>query len=156
MNLNATMVGQSIVFLFFVVFCWKFVWPPLVAALQARKKVIADGLAAAERGQHDKERAQEHAKEVLKEAKQQAAGIIGHAQQRAAEIVEESRGDARVEGERLLSAARAEIDQEVTQAREHLRGQVVTLAVAGAGKVLEREIDEQSHTELLNDLAAQI
>lgn len=156
MNLNATMIGQSIVFAIFVMFCWKFVWPPLVAALQARKIVIADGLAAAERGQHDKALAQVHAKEVLKEAKEQAAGIISHAQQRAAEIVEESKGDARTEGERILTAARAEIDQEVTQAREQLRGQVVMLAVAGAGKVLEREIDEQSHTELLNDLAAQI
>jgi F-type H+-transporting ATPase subunit b len=156
MNINLTLIGQSITFAFFVWFCLKFVWPPVMNALHARKTSIADGLAAAERGQHDLELAKARVSEELKEAKVQASEIITQAQKRAAEIVDEAKNDARAEGERLLTAARAEIDQEVHQAREQLRGQVVKLAVAGAGKVLDKEIDEQAHSDMLNDLAAQI
>ncbi|MDH5602190.1 MAG: F0F1 ATP synthase subunit B [Gammaproteobacteria bacterium] len=156
MNINLTLIGQSITFVFFVMFVMKFVWPPLVAALEERKKTIADGLAAAEKGKHDGELAKQKVIDTLKEAKEKAQEIISQAEKRASEIVEESKDNARVEGERILAAANAEIEQEVNRAREQLRGQVVTLAVAGAGKVLKREIDEKANDDLLQDLVAQL
>ncbi|MDH5190735.1 MAG: F0F1 ATP synthase subunit B [Gammaproteobacteria bacterium] len=156
MNINLTLIGQSITFFFFVLFCMKLVWPPIMRALDERKKTIADGLAAAERGKHEQELAQNKAKDVLKEAKEQAGEIIAHAQKRASEIIDEAKNDARAEGERILTAARAEINQEANQAKEILRGQVVSLAVAGASKVLEKEINEQSHSDMLEKLASQI
>jgi F-type H+-transporting ATPase subunit b len=156
MNINATLIGQAISFIFFVWFCMKFVWPPIMAALEERKKKIADGLAAAERGKHEQELAEQRAKEVISEAKQEASNIIAQAQKRASEIVEEAKETARTEGERIVSAANAEIEQEVNRAKEHLRGQVVSIAVAGAGKVLNREIDDKAHDDLLKDLVSQI
>jgi F-type H+-transporting ATPase subunit b len=156
MNINLTLIGQSITFVFFVMFVMKFVWPPLVAALEERKKTIADGLAAAEKGKHDGELAKQKVIDTLKEAKEKAQEIISQAEKRASEIVEESKDNARVEGERILAAANAQIEQEVNRAREQLRGQVVTLAVAGAGKVLKREIDEKANDDLLQDLVAQL
>lgn len=156
MNFNATLIGQSITFLVFVWFCMKYVWPPIMNALQERKKKIADGLAAAERGKHAKELAEERAKDILREAKDQAGEIIGRADNRAVEIVDEAKNDARAEGERLKSTAQAEIEQEINRVREELRGQVVSIALAGAGKLLEREVDEGTHSELLNKLAAEI
>jgi F-type H+-transporting ATPase subunit b len=156
MNFNATLIGQTITFIVFVWFCMKFIWPPVMHALEERRKKIADGLAAAEHGRHEQELAEERAKEIIREAKDQAGEIITRADKRAVEIVEEAKGDAREEGARLLTAARAEIDQEVNRAREALRGKVVSIALAGAGKVLEREVDESAHGELLNKLAAEI
>jgi len=156
MNFNATLIGQSITFIVFVWFCMKFIWPPVMNALETRKKKIADGLAAGERGKHEKELAEERAKDILREAKEQAGEIISRADKRAAEIVDDAKGDARVEGDRLKTAAQAEIEQELNRVREELRGQVVSIALAGAGKVLEREIDEAAHGELLNKLAAEI
>ena len=156
MNINLTLIGQSITFVVFVWFCMKFVWPPIMNALEQRKKKIADGLAAAERGAHEKELAEKRAAETLHEAKQQAQEIINQAQKRANEIVEESKDNARGEAERIVAAANAEIEQEVNRAREQLRGQVVSLAVAGAGKVLKKEIDEKANEQLLQDLVAQL
>ncbi len=156
MNINATLIGQAISFIFFVWFCMKFVWPPIMAALEERKKKIAEGLAAAERGVHEQALAEQRAKEVISEAKKEAAGIIAQAQKRANEIVEEAKDTARAEGDRIVAAANAEIEQEVNRAKEHLRGQVVSIAVAGAGKVLSREIDDKAHDALLKDLVAQI
>jgi len=156
MNINLTLIGQSITFIVFVWFCMKFVWPPIMSALNERKKKIADGLAAAERGAHEKELAEKKAAEVLHEAKQQAQDIINQAQKRASEIVEESKDTARAEGERIIATAQAEIEQEVNRAREELRGQVASLAVAGAGKILKREIDAKANEDLLKDLVAQI
>lgn len=156
MNINATLIGQMIVFIIFVWFCMKFVWPPIMAALQERTGKIADGLAAAERGKHEQELAEQRAKDLLKEAKEEASGIIAQAQKRASEIVDEAKDNARGEGERLITAANAEIEQEVNRAREHLRGQVVSIAVAGAAKVLNKEIDDSSHDALLQDLVAEI
>ncbi|HEY5719136.1 MAG TPA: F0F1 ATP synthase subunit B [Gammaproteobacteria bacterium] len=156
MNINLTLIVQLISFALFVWFCMKFVWPPIVGALDERKTRIADGLAAAERGKHEQELAEKRAKELLGEAKEQAAELISHAQKRASEIIEESKQEARAEGQRLLTAARAEIDQEVNRAKEQLRGQVVSLAVAGAGKVLAREIDAKAHEDLLNELVANL
>ncbi len=156
MNINATLFGQMITFVIFVWFCMKYVWPPIMNALHERKTKIADGLAAAERGQHEQELAEKRAKEVIQEAKEQASSIIAQAQKRASEIVEEAKDNARAEGERLVHAANAEIEQEVNRAKETLRGQVVSLSVAGASKVLSKEIDEKAHDELLKDLVAQI
>ena len=156
MNINLTLIAQSIVFGVFVWFVMKYVWPPIMTALDTRRKQIADGLAAAERGKHEQELAQKRAAEVLHDAKRQAQEIIAKAEKRAAEIIEEAKTDAKGEGERILTAARAEIGQEVNRAKEGLRAQVVSIALAGASKVLEREVDANTHNDLLNKLAAQI
>ena len=156
MNINLTLIGQSITFFFFIWFCMKFVWPPIMNALHERRTKIADGLAAAEKGQHEEELAKQRASEILKEAKEQAGEIIRNAEKRAGEIVDEAKNDAKAEGDRLVHAAQAEIDQNITRAREELRGQVVSLAVAGAGKVRKKEIDEKANEALLSDLAAQL
>jgi F-type H+-transporting ATPase subunit b len=156
MNINATLIGQAIAFFLFVMFCMKYIWPPIMHALQERKKKIADGLAAGERGKHEQQLSEERAKEILREAKEQAGEIISRAEKRANEIIDEAKVDAREEGNRLVTAARAEINQEINRAREDLRGQVVTLAMLGAGKVLQREVDETVHSELLTRLAAEI
>ncbi len=156
MNLNATLIGQSITFLVFVWFCMKYIWPPLTRALEERRRKIADGLAAAERGRREQELAARRAAEVIHEAKEQAADIIARAERRAAEIVEEAKAEARAEGERILAAARSEIEQEIHRAREELRRQVAALAVAGAERILEREVDERAHARLLDELAARL
>ncbi|MBD3609394.1 MAG: F0F1 ATP synthase subunit B [Gammaproteobacteria bacterium] len=156
MNINATLIGQSIAFLVFVIITMKYVWPPIMAALEERKQKIADGLAAAERGKHEQELAEKRATEVIAEAKAQAQEIISKADKRASEIVEEAKDNARAEGERLLTAANAEIEQEVNRAKEGLRSQVASLAVAGAGRVLSKEIDSKAHDDMLKDLVAQI
>lgn len=156
MNINMTLIGQTITFFVFVWFCYAYVWPPLVNALAERKKQIADGLAAAERGQHEQELAEKKAAEHLKEAKGQAAEILAQAQKRASEIVDEAKDDARTEAERITAGANAEIEQEVNRAREHLRKEVVTLAMAGAEKVLKREVDAAAHASTLDELATQL
>ncbi len=156
MNINATLIGQAIAFFLFVVFCMKFVWPPIMHALEERKKRIADGLAAADRGKHEKQLAEERAKEILRQAKEQANEILGRADKRGAEIVDEAKGEARAEGKRLMTAAQAEIEQEINRVKHDLRTQVVAIALQGAGKVLEREVDAATHNELMNKLAAEI
>lgn len=156
MNINLTLIGQMITFGFFVWFCMKFVWPPIMNALVERKATIADGLAAAEKGQHEEELAKNRAVEILKEAKAKAQDILLQADKRASEIVEESKGTARIEAERIVTSANAEIEQETNRAREALRGQVVSLAVLGASKVLKKEIDAKANEDLLNDLVAQL
>jgi F-type H+-transporting ATPase subunit b len=156
MNINATLIGQAIAFFLFVVFCMKYVWPPIVNALEERKKKIADGLAAGERGRHEQQLAEERAKDILREAKDQAGEIINRAEKRANEIIDEAKSEAREEGSRLLTASRSEIVQEINRAKEDLRAQVVSLAVQGAGKVLQREVDPKVHAELLDQLAAEI
>lgn len=156
MNINLTLIGQSLTFIVFVWFCMKFVWPPIMNALHERKTKIADGLAAAERGQHEQELAEKRASELLHEAKQNAAEIINQAQKRAGEVVEESKTDARTEGERLLTAAKAEIDQEVQRAKEALRAELGNIVISGAEKVLEREVDASAHDDMIKKLATQI
>ncbi|MEK9626323.1 MAG: F0F1 ATP synthase subunit B [Gammaproteobacteria bacterium] len=156
MNINLTLIGQSVAFVVFVWFCMKFVWPPIVSALNERKTKIADGLAAADEGQRAKAQAQEHATQVTNEAKEQAQEIIRRAEKRETEMVEEAKGSARTEGDRILSAARGEIDKEANMAREALRAQVAALAVAGAAKILEREVDENAHAKMLDDLISQL
>lgn len=156
MNFNATLIGQMITFGLLVIFTMKYVWPPIMEAMQERQKRIADGLASAERGVREQELAATKASETLKHAKRDAADIIAQAQKRAVAIVEEAKQDARKEGERQLAAAQAQIEQEMNRAREELRGQVVSIAVAGAGKILKKEINEETHTQLLDELAGQL
>jgi F-type H+-transporting ATPase subunit b len=150
MNINLTLIGQSITFAVFVWFCMKFVWPPIVAALEARKKQIADGLAAADRGKHELELAAKRAAESLHEAKQKSSEIIAQAEKRAAQIIDEAKNAAKEEGDRLVAAAKAEIEQESHRAREALRSDVAALVVAGAGKILRREVNPQVHADLLD------
>lgn len=149
MNINATLIAQAIMFAIFVWFCMRFVWPPIVGALEARKKHIADGLAAADRGKHELELAAKRASESMHEAKIKASEIIAQAEKRSAQIVDEAKNAAKAEGDRMLAAAKAEMDQEVFRAREQLRGQVAALVVAGAEKVLRREVDAKAHADLL-------
>ena len=156
MNINLTLIGQSITFALFVWFCMKFIWPPIMGALETRRKEIADGLAAAERGQHEQVLAEKRAVEHIKEAKGQASDIIAQAQKRAGEMIEEAKGDAKTEAKRIVTGANAEIKQETSRAREHLRQEVITLAIAGAEKVLKREVDKDVHARTLNDLATQL
>lgn len=156
MNINLTLIGQTIGFALFVWFCMKFVWPPLTQALHERQKKIADGLAAAERGEHEEELAQQRATEKLRAAKEQASEIVDQANKRASEIVEEAKESARTEGERIKSQAQAEIDQEVTRAREQLRGQVTAIAISGAERVLRSEVDADAHAKVLDDLVAEL
>jgi F-type H+-transporting ATPase subunit b len=150
MNINATLLGQSITFFVFVWFCMKFVWPPIMQALGERKKQIADGLAAGERGKHELELASKRAAEHLHDAKQKAADIIAQADKRAAQLVEEAKGTAKAEGDRMIAGAQASIAQETVRAKEALRSQVAGLAVAGAEKILRREIDAKAHADLLD------
>ena len=150
MNINMTLIGQSITFAIFVWFCMKFVWPPIVSALEARKKLIADGLAAADRGKHELELAAKRASETMHEAKLKASDIIAQAEKRAMQIVEEAKDAAKDEGDRMIASAKAEIEQESHRAREALRGEVAALVVAGAGKVLRREVNAQAHADLLD------
>lgn len=156
MNINLTLFGQLISFVVFVWFTMKFVWTPIMGALENRKKEIAAGLAAAERGQHEQELAKERAKSVLHEAKSQAAEIVSQAQKRGAEIVDEAKTNARSEGERILTAAQAEIEQETNRAREQLREKVGELAVAGAEKILRKEINAETHKDIVEALAKEI
>ncbi|KFF50416.1 ATP F0F1 synthase subunit B [Gammaproteobacteria bacterium MFB021] len=156
MNLNLTLIGQAIAFAVFVWFCMKYVWPPVMQALQERQKKIADGLDAASRATRDLEVAQEKAEETLKESKEQAQQILEQANKRANQIVEEARDNARAEGERIIASARSEIDQEINRAKEELRAQVALLAVAGAERILESSIDESKHRELVDKLAAEL
>lgn len=156
MSINLTLIGQMITFTALVWFTMKYIWPPLIEALEERKKKIAEGLEAAERGQRDMELAEKRAKDVLKDAKGQAADIVSLAQKRASEIVEESKNDAKVEGERMLTAARADIDHEVQQVKDGLRQQVSELALSAAEQILQKEIDKKAHTEMLKSVSDRI
>ncbi|TVU71920.1 MULTISPECIES: F0F1 ATP synthase subunit B [Cobetia] len=156
MNLNLTLIGQAIAFAVFVFFCMKYVWPPVTQALAERQKKIADGLDAASRATRDLELAQEKASETLRESKDEAARIIEQTHKRSNQMIEEARENARAEGERMVAQARAEITQEINQAKDELRGQVASLAVIGAERILESSIDEAKHRELIDKLAAEL
>ena len=156
MNVTATLIGQMIVFSILVWFVKSVLWEPMLKVLEDRKSRIADGLAAAEKGKHEEELARQKALGELKKAKTEAAEIVAQAQKRAAEIVDESKTAAVEEAGRVKIAAQADIEQEVSRARETLRTQVSALAVAGAEKILGKEIDAKSHAKALDELAAQI
>ena len=156
MNINATLLGQAIWFAVFIWITMKYVWPPLLKAMQDRQKQIADGLAAAERGKQDLELAAKRAQDVIREAREQAQEIIAIAEKRGAQLVDEAKTVAKVEGERIITGAKAEIDQEVFRAKESLRSQVAVLAVQGAEKILRREVDAKAHADLLNAVTAEL
>jgi F-type H+-transporting ATPase subunit b len=143
-------------FLVFIWFTKKFVWPPVMQALEERRTRIADGLAAADRGQRALENADAQVAERLREARQQAAQIIEQAERRGAELVEEAKENAQAAGERLLAQARAELEQDTNRAREALRGEVAAIALSGARQLLEKEIDASAHRDLLDRLAGQL
>ncbi len=156
MNFNLTFLGQIIAFAIFVWFCAKFVWPPLIGAIEERQKKIAEGLDSADQAAKDLELAQHEAAKKLQEAKHEAAAILDQANRRAAQLVEQGKTDAKEEGERIVSSARAEVDKEVNMAREELRRRVSELTIAGAEKILQTEIDEKKHSELLDKLTAEL
>lgn len=156
MNINLTIIGQAIAFAIFVIFCMKYVWPPITAALAERKSKIAEGLDAADRAERDLQLAKEKAAADMRQSKDEAAAIIEQANKRANQIIDEAKEQAREEAERVKHAAQAEIEQEANRAKEALRAQVAVLAVAGAEKILEATIDEKAHAKLVEKLAAEL
>lgn len=156
MNINLTLLAQAVSFAILIWFTVKFVWPPLLNAVETRQKQIADGLAAGERGRHELELASKRASQDLHAAKEKASAIIAQAEKRAVEIIEEAKNNAKAEGDRILTGAKAEIDQEVNRAKEGLRQQVAQLVVAGAEKILRREIDAKTHSDMLNAIANEL
>lgn len=156
MNINATLFGQAITFAIFVWFTMKYVWPPMMAAMQERQKRISDGLAAADRGARALNEAREESEKALKEAREQAQEILAAANRQANEAIESSKTQAREEGERIVATAKAEIDTEINRARETLRREVGALAVAGATQILSREIDDKAHADIIDNLASRI
>jgi len=155
-DINATIIGQSIAMAFFVWFCMKYIWPPLTAALDERRAKIEEGLAAGEKAIAAQAEAEVEAQSVIAEARNQAQEIIDNANKRAGGIVDEAKTDAIKERERQLLAAKSEIEQEIHRAKDDLRGQVSAIAMASAEKILQREIDANAHNELLSKLAAEI
>lgn len=156
MNINLTMLGQAISFAVFVWFCVKYVWPPVLKALEERETRIADGLAAAEKGQQDLKNAAQRVDEILAEGRDKAQEFVVQSQRRADEIVDQAKQAASEEGERLLASARGQIDTERNEARESLRKEVASLVLAGAEQVLMREIDARAHRDVLDKLIAEI
>ncbi|PSW11693.1 F0F1 ATP synthase subunit B [Photobacterium sanctipauli] len=156
MNMNATLLGQAIAFFIFVVFCMKYVWPPIMEAIEERQKKIADGLAAADRAAKDLNLAQANASDQLKEAKRTATEIVEQANKRKAQIIDEAKAEAQAERDKILSQGLAEIEAERNRARDELRKQVATLAVIGAEKIIERSIDKDAHADLLNKVTAEL
>jgi F-type H+-transporting ATPase subunit b len=156
MNINLTLFAQALVFAAFIWFTVKLIWPYLLRAIEARQKTIADGLAAAEQGRRSLETSTRQAEGAIAQARGRAADILAQAEKRAAQIVDEARTAAREEGNREKAAAKAEIEQEVTRAREQLRDHVASLAVAGAERILRREVDARAHAELLESIKRQL
>jgi F-type H+-transporting ATPase subunit b len=155
-DINATLIGQAIAMLVFVGFCMKFIWPPLMQALEDRRKQVADGIAAGEKGKRDLDAAREQAMAIVNEARSKAVKIVDDANARYSEILGEAKSDAVKERERQLEQAQAEITQSVNRAREELRGQVSSIAIAGAERILKREIDPKAHADLIAEMVAQV
>jgi F-type H+-transporting ATPase subunit b len=156
MNLNFSLIAQAIAFAAFIWFTVKFVWPPMLRAIEARQKTIADGLAAADQGRRSLEASSKQADQAIQAARTRAAEIIAQAEKRDAQMIESAKSAAKAEGDREKAAAKAEIAQEITRAREQLRNQVASLAVAGAEKILRREVDAKAHAELLEQIKRQL
>jgi len=156
MNINFSLIAQAVAFALFIWFTVRFVWPPLLGAIEARQKQIADGLAAGEQGRKSLEISTRQAEEAIAEARSRAAEIVSQAEKRAAQLIEEAKGAAKDEGTREKAAVKAEIGQEVQRARELLREQVAALAVAGAEKILRREVDAKAHADLLEGIKKQL
>ena len=156
MDINLTLIGQTIAMIVFVWFCMKFIWPPILAALEERQQQIEEGLAAADLSQEKLVEAEAKADGIVDEARKQATGILDQAHARANEIVAEGKSDGVKERERQLLAAKAEIEQETNRVREELRGQVSAIAIASAEKILKREIDGKAHDDILGKLAQEL
>jgi F-type H+-transporting ATPase subunit b len=156
MNITLTLIAQALTFAAFILFTVKVVWPFMLRAIEARQKTIADGLAAAEQGNRSLELSTRQADEVTRHARERAAEILAQAEKRGAQLVDEARSAAREEGNREKAAAKAEIEQEYARAREQLREQVASLAVAGAEKILRREVDARAHADLLESIKRQL
>lgn len=156
MNINATLLGQAIVFIMFVWFCMKFIWPPMLAAIEERQKNISEGLASAERSTKNLELAQAKASKLMQEAKRDAAEVIEQANKRKAQIIDEAREDALVERNKILEQGKAELETEQNRARSELRKQVADLAIIGAEKIIEREVDTKTHKDILENITAQL
>lgn len=156
MNFNATLIGQLIAFTVFVVFCMKYVWPPIIAAIEERQKKIADGLAASERAEKDLELAQANATDQLREAKDEASKIIDQAKKRANQLLDEETQKGHAEREKIIAQGHAEIEAEKNRVKEELRKQVAALAIAGAQQILKREIDAQAQSDIVEKLVAEL
>lgn len=156
MDINLTLFAQAAVFAIFIWFTARFVWPPLMKAVEDRQAKIADGLAAAEKGARSLQDASAKSDEALKQARTQAQEILAAANKQATQMIEQSKTTAKSEGDRIVNAAREEVQREINQAKEQLRKQVGELAVIGAAKILKREIDAKAHADVLNDLAARV
>ena len=156
MNINLTLFAQAITFAAFIWFTVKFIWPFMLRAIETRQKTIADGLAAAEQGRKSLEVSTRQADEEIKKARERATEIVSQAEKRVSQMIEEAKTAAKEEGNREKAAAKAEIEQEVSRAREHLRDRVASLAIAGAEKILRREVDNRAHGELLESIKRQL
>jgi F-type H+-transporting ATPase subunit b len=156
MNINLTLIMQAVAFAAFIWFTARFVWPPLMNAIEARRKTIADGLAAGEQGRQNLASADKRAADVLAQAKAQAGEIVALGEKFKAETIEQAKADAKAEADRIVAAAKAEITQEVARAKESLRASVAELAVVGASKILKREVDAKAHADLLREIQAQL
>ncbi|HEY0211586.1 F0F1 ATP synthase subunit B [Acerihabitans sp.] len=156
MNLNATILGQAIAFILFVLFCMKFIWPPLIAAIEKRQKEIADGLASADLAKKEVDIAQANATDQLKKARAEAQVIIEQANKRKAQIMDEAKAEAEDERNKIVAQAQAEIQAETKRAREELRKQVALLALAGAEKIIERSVDEAANSDIIDKLVAEL
>ncbi|BET95097.1 MULTISPECIES: F0F1 ATP synthase subunit B [Xenorhabdus] len=156
MNINATILGQALAFVLFVLFCMKYVWPPIMAAIEKRQKEIADGLASAERAKKNLDLAQANATDQLKKAKADAQVIIEQANKQKAQIIDDAKAEAELERNRIVAQAHAEIEAERKRAREELRKQVAMLAIAGAEKIIERSVDEAANSDIVDKLVAEL
>ncbi|ESQ13432.1 MAG TPA: F0F1 ATP synthase subunit B [Chromatiaceae bacterium] len=156
MNINITLVTQMIAFAVFVGFCMRYVWPPITKALEERTSKIAEGLAAAERGQQEQKLGEQRALDAMREAKSNAADIVAQAQKRYNDILDEAKQEAQAEADRIRTAAHAEIEQETNRAREELRERMAVLAVAAAEKILQKEINADAHKAIVESFAKQI
>ncbi|HEY7902952.1 MAG TPA: F0F1 ATP synthase subunit B [Casimicrobiaceae bacterium] len=156
MNINFTIIMQAVAFAVFIWFCAHFIWPHMTRAIAARQKTIADGLAAGEQGRENLASAERRVSELVAEARAKAQEIVAQGEKQRSETVEHAKGEAQAEADRIVAAAKAEIAQEVARAKEELRRQVSTLAIAGAGKILKREVDAGAHAAMLRDIEAQL
>ncbi len=156
MDINLTLIGQSLAMIVFVWFCMKFIWPPILGAIEERQAQIADGLAAAERGEQRLQQATAEADDIVGDSRKRATSILDQANSLANEIMAEGKADGVKQRERQLTAAKADIEQEVNRAREDLRGQVSAIALASAEKILQREIDKKAHQDILGKLAQEL
>jgi F-type H+-transporting ATPase subunit b len=156
MNINLTLLMQALIFAIFIWLCARYIWPPLMRAIEARQKQVADGLAAGEEGRQSLSRAEKRIAEMLTEAKTRASDIVAQGEKLKTETIDQARNEAKTEGERIIAAAKAEITQEVSRAKEALRNQLADLAVAGASQILKREVDPKAHAELLAALQKQL